>query len=157
MSFKTPLLSLWLIIPLMILLTLSGCENTESVPFNINLITKVKDPGMCLRQTSPKDQFIKHVYPKTYCKTSNDCPVTYMCDRSYNVCEPTAETKPFPNLYLKSLSINNSCFSSKDCPHFFEQCIHKPQHFKWSQKNCNNKNCPESFYCHQIFNVCIRN
>ena len=157
MFFRTPLLRLWLIMPLMLLLALCGCENTESIPLNINLITKVKDPGICLRQTSPKDQFIKHVYPKTYCKTSNDCPLTYMCDRSYNVCEPTVETKPFPNLYLKSLSINNSCFSSKDCPHFFEKCIHKTQHFKWNQKNCNNKSCPENFYCDQVFKVCIRN
>ena len=141
----------------MILLTLSGCENTESVPFNIKLITKVKDPGICLRQTSPKDQFIKHVYPKTYCKTSNDCPLTYMCDRSYNVCEPTAETKPFPNLYLKSLSIYNSCTSSKDCVHFFEKCIHNRRYSKSGHNNCKNTGCPEHFYCDQVFNVCIRN
>lgn len=138
---------------LTIFFALSGCENTESIPFNKNITTKVKDSGICLRQTSPKDQFVEHVYPKTYCKTSNDCPLTYMCDRSYNVCEPTAETKPLPNLYLKSFSVFNSCSSSNDCVHFFEKCIHHRRYSKWGHNNCKNTGCPENFYCDQLFKV----
>lgn len=116
--------------------------------------TKFTSEGVCLRQTTPKEQFFLHIYPKTYCMTSDDCPNTYMCDRSYNVCEATIRTNNIPDLYQNSRFKSNSCFSNEDC-FAFESCIKRPLS-NFLSTSCDYYTCPESFSCSKKFKVCIK-
>ena len=140
-----------------LLLIVAGCGSIDNNMFDnsASLNARPTPEGMCLRPTTAKEQFIEHVYPKTYCQTSDDCPTTYMCDRPHNVCEATVNTKPFPNLYLKGFFAGSTCSSTSNCQ-AFEKCVHKPR-FRLTTSGCSSSSCPKNFECNQKFKVCVRN
>ena len=144
------------ILPFLFLIV-TGCGSVDKSVFHnsVRLNAPSTGEGMCLRSTTAKEQFFEHVYPKTYCQTSDDCPTTYMCDRPHNVCEATVNTKPFPNLYLKGFFAGSTCSSTSNCQ-AFEKCVHKPR-FRLTTSGCSSSSCPKNFECNQKLKVCVQN
>ena len=149
------------IISLIFVFFLSGCIGTNKYPTYRNLAASSEDTGICLRKTSPKIEFYKHIFPKPYCETSDDCPKNYMCDRSYNVCEIALGTSNFSenqilyNLYIKDFFFEIKCLSKEDCS-FFEECVKKPVYPR-EFPLCTKSNCPDNFSCNRELRVCIKN